>query len=190
MVSTHLIDKGALVLDLIRHVEVIQSVPPAQLLDNIRPQEVEADIEHSGEAFLVTDIHEVGQQILSNLDRVGTGGGNDGVLEQLVLFRQRDGIVPLGILLVQVSSQPPELKQSVLLQLLGKGDIVEIVETVNRVPKGVVVFLLDQKSVVGIVDSLNIQLRLCISRRSLGHQKLLTCCTAIRYERMSGMWSI
>lgn len=43
-----------------------------------------------------------------------------------------------------------------LLELLGEGDIVEIVETVNRVPKGVVVLLLDQKSVVGVIDSLDI----------------------------------
>jgi len=108
--ATYLVNKSALVLDLVRHVEVIQTVPPAQLLDNIRPQEIEADIKDGGEALLVTDIHEVGQQILSDLDGVGGGGGNDGILEQLVLFRQCDGIVPLAVLLVQVSSQPPELE--------------------------------------------------------------------------------
>ena len=44
------------------------------------------------------------------------------------------------------------------LELLGEGDVIEVVEAVNRVPKGVVVFLLDQKGVVSIVDSFDVQL--------------------------------
>ena len=190
MASTDLINKSALILDLVRHVKVVQPVSPAQLLDDVSPQEIEADIEDSGEALLVADVHEVSQQIFSNLNRVGSGGSDDRILEQLVLFRQRNGIVPLGVLLVQVSSQPPELEQSVLLELLSEGDIIEIVEAVNRVPEGVVIFLLDQKRVVSVIDRLNVQLRSCISRRFLGYQKPLTCWTAIRYERMSGIWSI
>ena len=59
--SAHLVDKTALILDLVWHVEVIQTVSPAQLLDNVRPQEIEANVEDSSEAFLVADIHEVGQ---------------------------------------------------------------------------------------------------------------------------------
>ena len=97
---TYLVDKGPLILNLVRHVEVVQAMPPAQLLNNVRPQEVKADVENGSEALLVANIHEVGQQILSNLDGVGCRSGNDGVLEQFVLFRQRDGIVPLGVLLV------------------------------------------------------------------------------------------
>lgn len=100
--QAHLLDKGTLILDLVWHVKVIQTMSPTQLLDNIGSQEIEADIEDCSETFLVTDVHEVGQQILGNFDGVGSGGGNDGVLEQLVLFRQRDGIIPLVVLLVQV----------------------------------------------------------------------------------------
>ena len=51
-----------------------------------------------------------------------------------------------------------------LLELLGKGDIVEIVETVDRVPEGVVIFLFDQESVVCIVDSFNVQLCPALAR--------------------------
>ena len=163
---TYLVNKSTLVLDLVWHVEVVQTVSPAQLLDDIRPQEIKADVKDGGEALLVTDIHEVGQQILSDLDGVGSGGSNDGIFEQLVLFRQCDRIVPLAVLLVQVSSQPPELEQSVLLKLLCERDVVEIVETINRVPEGVVVFLLDQKSVVCIVHSFDVQLRSCVSQGS------------------------
>ena len=64
-----------------------------------------------------------------------------------------------------MSSQPPELEQSVFLEQLCEGDVVEIVETVNRVPKGVVIFLLDQKGIIGVVDSFNVELRPWISQR-------------------------
>lgn len=189
--STHLLNKGTLILDLVWHIKVIQTVSPAQLLDNVGPQEIEADVEDGSETFLIPDIHEVAQQFFRNLDGVGGGGGNDGILEQLVLFRQRNRIIPFAVLLVQVSSQPPEFEQSVLLELLGEGDIVEVIEAVDRIPKGVVIFFLDQKSVVCIVDGFDVQLCSCVNRGSsrLG-QKPLTCCTAIRYDRMSGMWSI
>lgn len=60
-VSTYLVNKCALILDLVRHVEVIQPVSPAQLLNNIRPQEIEADIKDGSETLLVADIHEVCQ---------------------------------------------------------------------------------------------------------------------------------
>lgn len=59
--STHLVNKCALILDLVRHVEVIQTASPAQFLNHIRPQKIEADVEDGSETLLVTDIHEVGQ---------------------------------------------------------------------------------------------------------------------------------
>lgn len=78
-----------------------------------------------------------------------------------------------------------------LLELLGEGNVVEIVETVDRIPKGVVIFFLDQKGVVSIVDGFDVQLCSCVNQGPpKAGQKPLTCCTAIRYERMSGMWSI
>ena len=48
-----------------------------------------------------------------------------------------------------------------LLELLREGDVVEVVETVDRVPKGVVIFFLDQKGIIGVVDSFDIELELC-----------------------------
>ena len=59
--SAHLVDKTTLILDLVWHVEVIQTVSPAQLLDNVRPQEIKTNIEDGSETLLVSDIHEVGQ---------------------------------------------------------------------------------------------------------------------------------
>ena len=45
-----------------------------------------------------------------------------------------------------------------LLELLREGDVVEVVETVNRISKGIIVFFLDQKSIIGVVDSFDIEL--------------------------------
>ena len=45
-----------------------------------------------------------------------------------------------------------------LLELTSQLDVVEVVEAVDRVPQRLVVLLLDEKVVVGIVDSLDVQL--------------------------------
>lgn len=66
-----------------------------------------------------------------------------------------------------MSGQPPELEQSMFLELLGEGDVVEVVETVDRVPKGVVIFFLDQKSIVCVIDGFDIELGSCVNQESL-----------------------
>lgn len=52
-----------------------------------------------------------------------------------------------------------ELEQCVVLKLLGKADIVEVVEAVDRVTQSVVVFFFDQQSVVRVIDRLDVELR-------------------------------
>ncbi len=46
--------------------------------------------------------------------------------------------------LVQVSCESPELEQLVFLQPLGEVDVVEVVEAVDGVAKGLIIFLLDE----------------------------------------------
>ena len=75
-----------LALKLVGHVEVIQSMLPRQLLDNIRPQEVEANVEKRRKTFFVANIHKIRQQFLSDFCRGRCGGGNHRILEQLILL--------------------------------------------------------------------------------------------------------
>ena len=86
-------------LDLVRHVEVVETVLPRRLLDNVRPEEVEARVEHRREALLVANVHEVREQVLRDLRRSRRRGSHDRVLVQLVLLRQRDRLLPPRVFL-------------------------------------------------------------------------------------------
>ena len=57
-----------------------------------------------------------------------------------------------------MSGKSAELEKFVMLETLGKGNVVEVVEAVDRVAEGLIVFLLDQQVVVRIVDGLDVQL--------------------------------
>ena len=48
-----------------------------------------------------------------------------------------------------------------LLELASQLDVVEVVKAVNGIPQCLVVLLLNEQSVVGIVDSLNVELYGC-----------------------------
>ncbi len=58
-----------------------------------------------------------------------------------------------------MGGESAEFKEFVFLQLLSKLDIVEVVEAIDRVAQCLVVFLLDEKFIVGNVDGFNIELR-------------------------------
>lgn len=57
--KSNLISGRSLNLDLVRHVEVIQTMLPGHFCDYIRSKEVEAYIKHCREAFLVANVHEI-----------------------------------------------------------------------------------------------------------------------------------
>ena len=84
--------------------------------------------------------------------------------------------------LVQVRREPAELQQPVLLKLASQLNVLEVVEAVDRVAKGLVVLLLDEQGVVRLVDRLDVQLNIQ-SIRTLHRQRLpkrRTCWTAMR----------
>lgn len=54
--------------------------------------------------------------------------------------------------------QSPELEQLVLLQLARELHVVEVVEAVDRVAKGLVVLFLNKQVVVRLVDRLDVEL--------------------------------
>lgn len=55
-------------------------------------------------------------------------------------------------------SQPPELKQGVLFQPLGETNVIEVIEAVNGVTEGLVIFLLNEQVIVCVVNGLDVQL--------------------------------
>ena len=72
-------------------------------------------------------------------------------LEQPVLLAELDSLLPAVVTFVQVSSDAAEFNQLMLLQHLGQGDVVKVVEGVDGGPQPLVVLLLDQEVVQGIV---------------------------------------
>ena len=59
--------------------------------------------------------------------------------------------------LVEVGGNPPELDEVVLLELLGEGDVVKVVECVDGGLEAVVVLLIDQEPVQGLVHGFVVQ---------------------------------
>ena len=57
-----------------------------------------------------------------------------------------------------MGSQSAEFKQIMSFQSLGQRDIVEIIETVYWISERLVIFFLYKQVIVGIIDSLDIQL--------------------------------
>ena len=60
--------------------------------------------------------------------------------------------------LIQMSCKPAEFEQCVAFKFFRKRDVVEVVEAVNRVSQSFVIFLLDQQSIVSVVDRLDVEL--------------------------------
>ena len=57
-----------------------------------------------------------------------------------------------------MSSKSAELEKFVMLKTLGKGDVVEVVEAIYRVTKGLVVLFLNQQIIISFVDSGDVEL--------------------------------
>jgi hypothetical protein len=163
----------------VRHREVVETRLPREVLRDVRADEVVADVESGGVAFSRTDVDEVVEEFVSDVGRGGGGGGFDGVLEELVLLRERDGdceegdvsiekrkrrkkerlTIPLRVLLVEMGGKTAELEELVLLEAGGETEGVESVVGVDRVAEGLVILLLDEQIVERLVDSRDVVLR-------------------------------
>lgn len=55
-------------------------------------------------------------------------------------------------------SQSSEFEELVPFKSFGQADVVEVVKAINRVTKGVVILFFDQKVIVSIINSLDIEL--------------------------------
>jgi hypothetical protein len=87
-----------------------------------------------------------------------------------------------------VRSKSTELEKLMLLQPPCETGVVEVVEAVNRIPKCFIILFFDKQVIVCVIHGLNIELKSNQDAYYLMSREL-TCCTAIRYERMSGIWS-
>ena len=66
-----------------------------------------------------------------------------------------------------MSGKSAELEKFVMLKTLGKGDVVEVVEAIYRVTKGLVILFLDEERVVCLVDSSDVKLEIYAHQRML-----------------------
>ena len=73
---------------------------------------------------------------------------------KLVLFAQLHSLFPAVVSLVQVCGDASELQELVLLQTLGEGDVVKVVEGVDWGTESLVIFLVDEETVEGVIDGL------------------------------------
>ena len=73
-------------------------------------------------------------------------------LEQPVFLAQVDRLLPAVVAFVQVGADSSKFDQFVFFKSLCQGDVVEIVEGVDRSAKTLVVFFFDEEIVEGLVD--------------------------------------
>ena len=59
-----------------------------------------------------------------------------------------------------MSGKSAELEKFVMLETLGKGNVVEVVEAIYRVTEGLVVLFLNKERVVRLVDSSDVELEI------------------------------
>lgn len=79
-------------------------------------------------------------------------------LVQVILLRERDGLAPAQVGLVDVRCDPSELGELVFLKLRRKTKLIAVVVRGDAVAERFVVFLLDQQFVDCLVDSCQIRL--------------------------------
>src|SRR5690625_3303259 len=103
----------------------------------------------SSDEGLVTHVSD---EILDNVSLTRRGGGLDCILEQLVLLRQCDRLLPTLILAVNVGGDLAEEDQVMLLQAASQLDSVVVVVILDRVAERLVVLFLDEQVVDGLVD--------------------------------------
>ena len=90
-----------------------------------------------------------------------------------------------------MSSEAAELEKFVMFETLGKRDVVEVVAAIYRITEGLVVLFFDKERVVCLVDSSDVKLEIYTHQIMSEYvERQLTCWTAMRYERIRGMWSI
>jgi hypothetical protein len=97
--STYLFRRAPRILNPVRHVEVVQTMLPREFLYNVRSQEVKADVKQGGKALLVANVDKVRQKVFGDLDGCGRCRCNHGILVQLVLLAESEGLLPAAIFL-------------------------------------------------------------------------------------------
>ncbi|GKT40436.1 uncharacterized protein ColSpa_00617 [Colletotrichum spaethianum] len=152
-------------VDHVRHGKVRKAVAPRDFENQVRTDEVIAGIKHADVAFAAANVDKlsfvwvktlrvtyVAEQVLHDIGLARDGSSLDGVLEELVLLGESNGLLPALVLAVDAGCNLAEEDQVVLLQTRGKVNRIVVVVVLNRVAERLVVLLLDQKVVDSIVD--------------------------------------
>ena len=105
---THPLDEGSLILDLVQHVEIVETTLTREFLDDIFQQRVDADVEHSRGTLLIADVDEVTKQLFGDFGTGRRSGCDHGILVELVLLGQSDRLVPTSVFLLSVREQAAE----------------------------------------------------------------------------------
>mmetsp|Transcript_31914 Transcript_31914/g.83305 ORF Transcript_31914/g.83305 Transcript_31914/m.83305 type:complete len:288 (-) Transcript_31914:1751-2614(-) len=145
-------------LDKVRHGIVHQVVPPRKLQNKIGLDEVVACEQASSKALLLLVVNKKVKNLIDKLGILGLGSSLHSILIEGVLLCKLDCLSPSLILLVKVGSHTSELNQVVVLKLLGKSNLVESVEGINRLPELFNVFFINVELVDNFVDSSDVVL--------------------------------
>ena len=111
------------------------------------------------------------KEIFDNF-RLGRNGGRlNSILEQLILLRESNRLLPALVLAVDVSGNLAEEDDLVLLKAVGEIDSIVVVVGVYRIPQRLVVLLFDEQRVVRLVDGLDVELFTRSAYQSAGKNK-------------------
>jgi hypothetical protein len=138
-----------------RHGQVGDAVAPSRLKRDIRLDRVVAGVQGGREAVVEAVVNEVVEQSLGLLLVARLGCVVNGVLVHTILLAKLDdGLLTAVVALVEVGSNAAEIKELVLLQRLGQGNVVKVVAVVNGALQALKVTFADEQRVEGLVDDL------------------------------------
>ena len=101
----------------------------------------------------MANVNEVSEQVLDDVGLARDGRRLNGVLVQLVLLGQSNGLLPALVLAVDVSGNLAEEDEVVLLKATSQVHGIVVVVVLYRIAESLVVFLLDEQIVDSLVDS-------------------------------------
>mmetsp|Transcript_5486 Transcript_5486/g.14328 ORF Transcript_5486/g.14328 Transcript_5486/m.14328 type:complete len:1400 (-) Transcript_5486:639-4838(-) len=135
-----------------RHGVIENLVHPSNFDGDIRPDELEARIEKSGEALAEIVLEEEVRHLLGELGILADRDGVDGVPPQLVLLADLERLLVLAILAVHHGSKPSELDVGMSGKSPSEVVLVKVVKGLDRQSQLVEIALLEQNLVERVVD--------------------------------------
>mmetsp|Transcript_21954 Transcript_21954/g.32006 ORF Transcript_21954/g.32006 Transcript_21954/m.32006 type:complete len:280 (+) Transcript_21954:433-1272(+) len=146
------------VLDDVWHDVIGISITPSKLDCHIRLHKIITGEKSGCKACFIMYRHKEPQQVLRSVCITRLGSCVDSIFIHAVLFRELYTLRIAFVLLVNVCGNTTEFQQFMLLDLLGKINLIKVIKIINRRAKTLVILLGDVELIEGLVNSSQILL--------------------------------